>query len=203
MLYHWGAKRRLNPGRWALELHALHSVRSIVRHRMEYTMTYRVFLSYPRVADRKWSVTDLQGHLQGELQEKTGDAELTVFMDKKDIEGGDTWSRVLEDELRRSDAIVILLSPLWLSREWCRRELALYREGRTTKGQQPIVIPLIWDETTLQDALDAEQKDILEFLFAMAHHDWRELKYQHSRDATYMPSVGRLANHIAKKLRGR
>ena len=54
-------------------------------------MTYHIFISYPRIADRRWAVTDLQGHLEAELRMKTGDRDLRVFMDNRDIEAGDVW----------------------------------------------------------------------------------------------------------------
>jgi TIR domain len=164
-------------------------------------MTYSVFISYPRIADRRWAVTDLQGHLQAELQLKTGDRDLRVLMDTHDIETGDAWRNELAKELQAADVLLVLLAPLWLSSEVCRWELQLYRDGRIARGHPPLVVPLLWDETTMQDAATEEQKTALRDLLALQHQDWRDFKYQHSRDATYMPAVGRLAGHIAKKLR--
>jgi hypothetical protein len=164
-------------------------------------MSYRVFISYPRIADRRWAVTDLQGHLQAELKLKTGARDLVVFMDSASLEAGDNWSEELERQLRCSDVIVVLLAPLWLSSEICRRELQVYGEARMGKGLPPIVVPLLWDETAARDAVGDEQEAVLRFLLATHHHDWRDFKYQHSRDATYMPAVGRLAQHVANKLR--
>jgi TIR domain-containing protein len=164
-------------------------------------MTYSVFISYPRIADRRWAVTDLQGHLQAELQLKTGDSDLCVFMDTRDIETGDVWRNGLAQKLQVVDVLLVLLAPLWLSSDVCRWELKEYRDARIARGHSQLVVPLLWDETTMQDAANEEQRAVLRELFAMQHQDWRDFKYQHSRDATYMPAVGRLADHIARKLR--
>ena|SRR5215469_10709990 len=166
-------------------------------------MTHSVFISYPRIADRRWAVSDLQGHLQAELQLKTGDRDLRVFMDTHDIVTGDAWRNALEQELQVADVLLVLLAPLWLSSEVCRWELQVYRTARIANGCPSLIVPLLWDETTMQDAATEDQEAALREILALQHQDWRDFKYQHSRDATYMPAVGRLAGHIAKKLRSK
>ena len=105
---------------------------------------------------------------------------------------------MLAEELQAADVLLILLAPLWLSREVCRWELQVYRDARIARGHSPFVVPLLWDETTMQDAASEEQKAALRDILALQHQDWRDFKYQHSREATYMPAVGRLAGHRQK-----
>jgi hypothetical protein len=46
-----------------------------------------------------------------------------TFLDARDLEGGDRFSDVLRDQLRKAEELVVLVSSASLSRDWVRHEI--------------------------------------------------------------------------------
>jgi hypothetical protein len=165
-------------------------------------MSYHVFVSYPRVADERGAVSDLRAHLERELMLKIGDSELVLFQDRSHLAGGDPWNEVLEKELQLAKAFLLLLSPLWLASEWCRKELEVYVSlGRALGNDRPI-IPLLWDETGPTDARTEEQAKVLAMIMTRQVVRWDELRHQNSTYPGYLRAVSSLAQVIKYKLQG-
>ena len=163
-------------------------------------MSYHVFISYPRIADQRGAVSDIRAHLERELQIKTGDKKLTVFLDQSHLSGGDPWSEALEREVRDADVLVLLLSPLWIASEWCRKELRLYLDHSQALDRDRPIIPLLWEETEPGDARTDEQVELLELIRSRQIVPWVELRHQNSSYPGYFKAISELATVIKRKL---
>jgi hypothetical protein len=74
---------------------------------------------------------------------RTG-AEVSVFQDTEEIQAGDRWAEKIESALERSAALVVLVSPLWFTREWCTKECSFFRDRN---GEHAAVFPIEWLKT--------------------------------------------------------
>jgi TIR domain len=166
-------------------------------------VSYHIFISYPRIADKRGHVSDIRAHLERELQIKTGDKDLVVFQDRSKLEGGDRWSEKLENELQVADAFLLLLSPLWLTSNWCRKELQVYLSHGPAKEIERPIIPLLWDETESTDARTKEEAEILAMIKTRQIVRWDELRHQNSSYPGYYAAISKLAQVIKHKLQAK
>ncbi|NWF70722.1 MAG: TIR domain-containing protein [Chloroflexi bacterium] len=87
----------------------------------------RIFISYSRrnkpFAER--------------LARDLSDAGLDVWIDFRQIEGGERWRDEIFKGLEKSEAVVYCISPDAIKSEWCRREVA------TARGQNKVVYPIV------------------------------------------------------------
>ena len=88
----------------------------------------RAFLSYTRAKDQFNAVSRFREHLTQELQ--LLEVTAAVFQDTSNLGGGSHFPQELETELKRSDILVVLLSPAWLQSDWCRREFEIFTDYR-------------------------------------------------------------------------
>lgn len=163
-------------------------------------MSYHVFLSYPRVADERDAVSDMRGHLESEIKIKTGERDVVVFQDRSGLTGGDPWSEVLEDELRQADVFVLFLCPLWLTSEWCRKEMTLYLEFGKQQGVERPIVPLLWEKTTPSIAKTDEQTEMLTLINKYLAVPWETLRHRDTSYPGYREALSAFAGAIAEKL---
>ena len=81
----------------------------------------KVFISYAR--DESCGQ-----NLASETQAQLEDAGISVFRDATGLKGGDFWLHKLEDELRTSDVVVLILSKKVLVSKWVPNEISLAEE---------------------------------------------------------------------------
>jgi hypothetical protein len=117
---------------------------------------YPVFTSYAQ-ADLLY---DPQRHLEAfvedfreQLRSQLGlhDAEFLVFFDQHDVSGGDDWMKRILEVVRTADVLVCLMSPTYLGREWCGRELEVFiRRNDLMKEEERtrFVVPIWWQPPT-------------------------------------------------------
>ena len=111
---------------------------------------FPVFTSYAQ-ADREKHldkfVADFREQLGGLLGEM--DHTAVVFFDRDGVKAGDAWSSRIIDTLRHAKVLVCLMSPTYLGREWCGRELGLFLR-RLGQLQLPVgtstrfIFPIWW-----------------------------------------------------------
>jgi hypothetical protein len=148
----------------------------------------KVFISYTRTKDEFAAVSDFVRHFSNELN--LLDPESTVFYDKKGLEAGDVYPEDLENELDNSDLLVILVSPAWLSRAWCRREY----EHFAAKEHKRRVVPILW-VTTPQLNTHADDA-IARGLAPIVYDDWRDLRHKKWDDEVIRTRVAKLAERV-------
>jgi hypothetical protein len=95
---------------------------------------YDVFLSYQNM-DREWVAR---------LVEAPVEQGLRVWYDQQEIKAGDEWLERMEDGLRESGSVVVLITPESAKSNWAAAEL-----GAALALRKP-VIPVVADETPLE-----------------------------------------------------
>src|SRR5215472_15226936 len=100
-----------------------------------------VFISYardddtppPGMPDAKGFVTFLYEQLQYEIRNQ-GPERPKFWRDDKRIAGAEQFTPAIEEALKSTSYLLVILSPNWLSREWCRRELETFARYRAAEG---------------------------------------------------------------------
>jgi hypothetical protein len=98
----------------------------------------RVFLSYARIDDEVPSVDPGRGgwvryfydQLQTALRQRLA-GDIAFWRDKKDVDENERFGPLIEQALREAKALVAVVSPSYLERQWCRYELEQYYEFQT------------------------------------------------------------------------
>lgn len=98
-------------------------------------MTIQIFCSYARDDDEvppgkenaKGFVTYLDEQLRYELGQ-LGHPRPKIWRDTRGIQRGEQFESVIEREILASSIFIAVLSRNWIDREWCRRELELFRQ---------------------------------------------------------------------------
>jgi TIR domain len=164
-------------------------------------MSCEIFMSYTSIKDLYGAVGEFRNHLETELRKKTGNTSLTVFQDKRDIHGGEKWEEILRDRLGSAQLLLILLSPTWLTSEWCRREYRVFVSADAGTSASRPVVPLVWDKVSEHDARTPEQQNILNELRAHQMLTWDELQYADWTSPEPNRAAGRLAEELKVALK--
>ena len=98
---------------------------------------FQVFTSYAQ-ADREKYLEKFIDEFREEVGSLLGLADRTtvVFFDRDGVKAGDEWSTTIIHALRHAKILVCLMSPTYLGREWCGRELEVFL-SRLGKLQLP------------------------------------------------------------------
>ncbi|HEY3623975.1 MAG TPA: toll/interleukin-1 receptor domain-containing protein [Roseiarcus sp.] len=108
-------------------------------------MPVQVFISYARDDDEPppgpeplpGFVTSLHEHLLHQLKQ-LGQPRPKLWRDTGEIERTDQFEPVIEQQIARSDFVIVVLSPNWLARLWCRRELESFRSRWVHEGESKL-----------------------------------------------------------------
>lgn len=164
-------------------------------------MPNQVFISYSSNKDLNGTVTEFHKYLQNEIQ-LNSDTSITVFLDKEGINTGNSWKGSLSNALDQCTVFVILLSPSWLHSEWCRKEYLYFKSLQANSRR--VIIPLRWVNTTLEDAYNPEEQEIINQLNEIQQVNWLQLRYDtdYKKSKTLLKALGELATTIADFIKG-
>ncbi len=153
-------------------------------------MANEIFLSYTSIKDLYGTVGEFQERLQHEVRMKSGDTDISIFQDKKNLRFGDNFKEVLEAELENVKVLIILLSPTWLNSKWCTWEYKTFK-----KDPEKRVIVVKWDE--IDDAiLNDESLSLYNELVEFHYVDWVKLKYADWESVEEKLAAAKLAKDI-------
>jgi len=103
---------------------------------------YLFYLSYARGnSDRL--LDKLFFDLSDEVRLRTGTAAVG-FVDKARIEVGDLWEETIRSALENSRVLVALISPSYVSSEYCGKEFQAFRLREADPSRTPNILPLVW-----------------------------------------------------------
>ena len=116
--------------------------------------TVHIFISYRRDADAARAAL-VHHSIEGAFSDASSEVSATIFRDVRQRLGVD-WSAGIQEELARSDLVVAVIGPDWLSArdkyfmrridqqgDWVRREIEMALEQNKT------IIPLLFDDTPM------------------------------------------------------
>lgn len=120
-------------------------------------MPFAVFTSYSIGQNKNLrpKVDRFLADLRDLVQSKSGRAlpECQFFMDSESIRLAGVWREELATAVRTSEALLCLMSPLYLESEWCGQELEIFERRRNAWEKRPIrrlgsggfVFPVWWE----------------------------------------------------------
>lgn len=164
-------------------------------------MPTTVFLSYANIKNIDDTVSAFHAALDRAIKGRFN-MDAKVFIDKRDIRAGDRWENNLSTELASANVLLVLLSPVWLSRDWCRKEYEYFKEAHAGETNKGVVIPILWVDTEEHDAKDENSKALLSELKEIQMVDWRDLQYDRNYESSteLRRAIGKLADDIKSKL---
>lgn len=92
--------------------------------------------------------TDLEMRVNAAL----ANVRFAIWRDENELRVGEKWQVKLEEELSRSDILIVLLTPRWIESGFCRKEYLLFEEAAAKRGIEGHVLPL------LARSLEAQEK---------------------------------------------
>jgi hypothetical protein len=130
--------------------------------------TYEIFLSYRRKElVEQWIDTLFLDRFTYWLGEGLNGTDARIFVDRKDIAGGDAWRDSLGNALRGSRCLVPIWSPKYFRSEHCVAEWASFVRREEMVGACRLVIPIRWcdGQNFPQRAKEIQQVDFSEFSY--------------------------------------
>lgn len=119
-------------------------------------MSVKVFISYKTGSDSSFKANTLVNEF-----ERRG---YSVWLDQRQIDGGEDWSREIYEAIPRSDVLLLLLSAKAIDSEWVRREVDV------AKGAQVAILPLLIEDglnpQPIQDKFDIPKLQYMTYLKA-------------------------------------
>ena len=128
----------------------------------------RGFWSYAHKDDAAENglIVELSKSIQKEYEFITGN-NLTIFVDKDDIAWGEKWRERIDTGLDTATFFIPIITPTYLSRLECRKELIRFTQNAEKNGTQELVMPIIYaaipgfDDENSDDELVSLIKDCL------------------------------------------
>ncbi len=140
--------------------------------------SYPVFASYAQ-ADRQRELERFAKELREEVRSKLGktDPMSVIFFDREGVKAGDKLNGKVIDAARTADVLVCIMSPTYLWREWCGRELEIFlrRQAKMAAGiNARFIIPIWWEKPAKKRPLPKKLAQFLhtDALFPSKYNDF-------------------------------
>jgi hypothetical protein len=107
--------------------------------------TFQGFFSYAHLDARASGglVEALTVDLEYVVSAKLLNARLAIWRDTRNIRPGDRWNPAIEEELHRSDILILLITPSWVQSEYCRKEYSFFERIEAAHGGGSYVLPIL------------------------------------------------------------
>ena len=157
----------------------------------------QVFWSYAHADDDRDAgrIRRLADAVVREYEFLTGGEPLNLFIDE-DLAWGDRWRDRIDTALDRTSLFVAVLSPTYLRRPECQRELETFLRIADAAGDELILLPLLYGPLPETDA----DPVVLRLIERVRQHQWfdvTELRFEEETSAPWR----RMVNQLAVRLR--
>ncbi len=115
-------------------------------------------------------VEAFSSEVEKRVDAKIVNATFEMWRDNTKLRSGDFWDETIERAIRSADAMVVLLTPKWISSDYCRKEFGVFREQEGDRGNGSFVIPIYARNIDTQlDGLVADQRGVYDDLMRRQH----------------------------------
>ncbi len=120
---------------------------------------FRGFFSYAHHDARTYPtfVRAFTDRLENAVSSTLTNASLEIWRDEKGLRTGARWDQKIEQEIRASHILIVLLSPKWIESEYCRKEYTIFEEVEAAEKNYVAPI-LIRDVENQERYFDDDQK---------------------------------------------
>jgi TIR domain len=92
-------------------------------------------------------------------------ARFEIWRDKEKLHVGDRWDKSIEVAINSCDVFIVLLTPKWISSDYCRKEYEAYENIQSARSSSGNVIPIYGRDIEGQAKyLETGQKELLDRL---------------------------------------
>lgn len=156
----------------------------------------RGFWSYAHKDDAAENglIVELSKSIQKEYEFITGN-NLTIFVDKDDIAWGEKWRERIDTGLDTATFFIPIITPTYLSRLECRKELIRFTQNAEKNGTQELVMPIIYAAIP---GFDDENSDdeLVSLIKEYQYIDWRPYRFEEPTSRKYAQGVNKLAQRL-------
>jgi hypothetical protein len=125
--------------------------------------TFKGFFSYAH-HDAKTNpslIKDFTSELEARVTSKLTNARFSIWRDEVGLRTGEHWNEKIEAELRRSDVLIVLLTPQWIESDYCRKEYLFFEQIEASREIGEYVAPILGRPVDQQmKYFKSEQKDV-------------------------------------------
>ncbi len=105
---------------------------------------FRGFFSYAHFDAETYPalVASYTEKLEKRVGVRLTNAKFVVWRDKDGLRTGDRWDQKIEQEVQASHVLIVMLSPQWISSDYCRKEYTIFEKVEPDQGDYvaPILI---------------------------------------------------------------
>ncbi len=131
-----------------------------------------------------------------------GDARLEVWRDTEKLTTGDQWNERIENALKKSRLLIVMLSPNWLKSPYCRKEFQYFETIEQTLRSKEFVIPLlVHDVAGERGFLPQDQHEVLDRLMARQYKEALAHDFLRQNEKQTSALVAEVADHIKGKVK--
>lgn len=114
-------------------------------------MPYKCFFSYARDNTDKY-LDKFYADLREEIRQHTGLLQANILFRDTGLQTGEYWDNELKDALATSEALICVVSPIYVGREFCGKEFQIFRERVDAATAPPrqlanatnVILPVLW-----------------------------------------------------------
>jgi TIR domain-containing protein len=124
---------------------------------------FKAFLSYSH-SDAEVDpqiVEALSSELERRVDAKLVNARFEIWRDKERLRAGDYWNETIETAIMSVHVFIILLTPKWISSDYCRTEFEIFNKVESTRNAGGYTIPIYARDIEGQAKyLESHQKEL-------------------------------------------
>ena len=110
-------------------------------------------------------VEAFSSELEKRVDAKLVNARFEFWRDKDKLQVGDYWDQRIEGAIYTSHIFIVVLTPKWISSDYCRKEFEAFEKIETARNSGGYVIPIYARDIERQAKfLEPEQKQLLDRL---------------------------------------
>jgi len=155
--------------------------------------TFAAFFSYVHDDDThdNGRITKLRQMLEEEVRALSGE-DFEIFQDYEDIHWGQKWEERLNGALDGSTLLISVVTPRYIKKEFCRKEVLRFLERESKLGRNDLVLSIYYIDTDLGTSNDP----VISAISNHQYYDWRDLRHEPHTN----PEVGKRIEKMALEI---
>jgi hypothetical protein len=142
-------------------------------------------------------VEALSSELEKRVDAKIVNATFEMWRDNTKLRNGDYWDDTIETAIRSADVMVVLMTPKWISSDYCRKEFGSFREQEADRGDGSFVIPIYVRNVDDQvHDLTTDQRAVYDDLMRRQHKRTSPTEFLLLSDGQRVDLIERIADDI-------
>jgi hypothetical protein len=119
---------------------------------------------------------------------------------------GQRWEKVLAESIDNSITLFPIVTPLFFTREGCRKEILAFEARQAKLGHDDLILPIYYlDNEPMADlkesTVGSEEARVAELIKRSQFEDWRTLRQTEETNPAYAQAIERLARRAIPALK--